>query len=70
MFALEIINALNDPDNPAKVRGINAKFKKNKLDPETGAPVWTPRTLGHRPTQGEKLCLGRGKRVDCKDCNV
>ncbi len=27
MFALEIINALNDPDNPAKVEGLNAKLK-------------------------------------------
>ena len=27
MFALEIINALNDPDNPAKAKGLNAKLK-------------------------------------------
>ncbi len=27
MFALEIINALNDPDNPAKPKGLNAKLK-------------------------------------------
>ena len=27
MFALEIINALNDSDNPAKPKGLNAKLK-------------------------------------------
>ena len=27
MYALEIINALNDPDNPAKVKGLNVKLK-------------------------------------------
>ena len=26
MYALEIINALNDPDNPAKPKGLNAKL--------------------------------------------
>ena len=82
MYALEIINALNDPDNPAKPKGLNAKLKgKLELDEETGATVWTPpeevstqdeldevqatpaifpgvkiATIGHRPTQGMKLC--------------
>ena len=50
MFALEIINALNDPDNSAKPKGLNAKL------------------TGHRPTQGERLCLGRGALEDCQDC--
>ena len=26
MFALEIINALNDPGNPAELKGLNAKL--------------------------------------------
>ena len=30
MFSLEIINALNDPDNPAKPKGLNAKLKHKK----------------------------------------
>ena len=43
MYALEIINALNDPDNPAKPTGLNVKLKKGKLelDKETGATGWT-----------------------------
>ena len=57
MFALEIINALNDPDNPAKPKGPNAKLKGKPVSP------------GHRPTQGTKLCLGRGRLEDCQDCN-
>ena len=51
MFALEIINALNDPNNPAKPKGLNARLKDR-----------------HRPTQGEKRCLGRGKLEDCTEC--
>jgi hypothetical protein len=53
MYALEIINALNDPDNPAKPKG----------------PVATLRgIIAHRPTQGTKLCLGRGRLEDCEEC--
>ena len=25
--------------------------------------------MGHRPTQGEKLCLGNGPLSKCQDCN-
>lgn len=33
MYALEIINALNDPDNPAKPKGLNAKLKNVQVPP-------------------------------------
>ena len=40
MFALEIINALNDPDNPAKVEGLNAKLKRPVHDSFDGIPYY------------------------------
>ena len=42
MYALEIINALNDPDNPARaVKGLNAKLTpaKTAADKRTGKLV-------------------------------
>ena len=50
MFALEIINALNDPDNPAKLKGPNAKLKNvSVVDGET--------ELDHRPNEDPKRVI-------------
>lgn len=38
MYALEIINALNDPDNPAKPKGLNAKLTGRPLDTQPEKP--------------------------------
>ena len=57
MFALEIINALNDPDNSAKPKGLNARLKGHLVSPKGLSSKLTrvvaPAILEEVPTQDE-----------------